>query len=441
MRYVLLTLLAAILVLTFIEPPAPAQIDIGIYALLVLLGTYSLLSISTLMKNGYILLDTKQWLLVLAMVFYAAFFIVSGCLGYWHGASIAKVIRSVAPYLIFFVFLIPALAKTPIVKIQDVFYILIAVGLIQVCYHHYLYFFVGNYHRNVLTVEALFSGRMTSIDGRTTEPLLLATAILPLLNFALDNKNKIVKIISFAIMLLSFFAAMETLVRSMIMAILLGWISFSLLFIYKQTWVERQRIGMASIKMMQFFLLMVVAIFALRIIPWIAVLEDAPIARNTVLLYNAPQLPYAGSEPSLQYLNSYATGRLDEWGAAFQTWRTSGKVGAIFGIGSGVPFKVSGGVSRTYVHNLLLYSLLYQGLLGLFSTVFFYIMLFLNLIQSGLARKERIYLAFASLLAGLFLYALFFAVHKLLAYNAMLLLTASTVFIAPKAVADATKGT
>jgi hypothetical protein len=60
-----------------------------------------------------------------------------------------------------------------------------------------------------------------------------------------------------------------------------------------------------------------------------------------------------------------------------------------------------------------------------------YVLLVAGLWRRALASGDRRYLALAAMVVGLFVYAQFFAVHKLFSYNLMLLLAAQALVQPP----------
>jgi hypothetical protein len=130
--------------------------------------------------------------------------------------------------------------------------------------------------------------------------------------------------------------------------------------------------------------------------------------------------------------SDYSNGRLfDEWLPALSTWADSGLIGWFFGIGAGNTFNVASGEERTYIHNLSIYSLVYGGFFGLFACLWLYYTIFKTLIVRAFQTHQTIYLSFAALLISIFVYGQFFAVHKGLAFNAMLFMIIGIALIQP----------
>jgi O-antigen ligase len=122
------------------------------------------------------------------------------------------------------------------------------------------------------------------------------------------------------------------------------------------------------------------------------------------------------------------TGRFrDEWEPAVDAVLERGLPGLTFGIGAGESFITGAGEERTYIHNLILYCLVYFGSPGLGLMLLSYILLFLALVRRSYAEDDPRYAGLAAMLAGMFVFAQFFAVHKLFSYNLMLVLAAQTL--------------
>jgi hypothetical protein len=134
----------------------------------------------------------------------------------------------------------------------------------------------------------------------------------------------------------------------------------------------------------------------------------------------------------LRSQNSADTGRIaDEWIPALNSVIDDGLPGVFGGIGAGQSFITASGEERTYVHNLLLYGLVYFGAPGLALTLLAYALLLVGLWRRALASADRRYLALAALVVALLTYAQFFAVHKLFSYNLMLMLAVQALVQPP----------
>ena len=112
-------------------------------------------------------------------------------------------------------------------------------------------------------------------------------------------------------------------------------------------------------------------------------------------------------------------GRNDELLSALSVYLSSSSFEILFGIGPGTEFSVEEGDDRSYIHNSVLYFLVYGGVFGLCIYIFIHYYLIRILLRNSRVEKYPISLSLASLLLALLIYAQFFAVHKTLPYNLM----------------------
>ena len=210
-------------------------------------------------------------------------------------------------------------------------------------------------------------------------------------------------------MVLGLFAGAATLTRSIIIAMIIGWVTFIILYLHYQLHIAPHSLKKLIKHFCLYMTAICVAILLISLIPKIHSLEQGLLSR---FLYHP-------SSTSIDYSN----GRIyDEWIPALTAWTNSDMLGLIFGIGAGTTFTVATGEERTYIHNLVIYSLVYGGIYGLLSCLWLYFTIFKTLIYRASQASQIIYLGFAALLASIFAYAQLFAVHKGLAFNAMLFL-------------------
>jgi hypothetical protein len=110
----------------------------------------------------------------------------------------------------------------------------------------------------------------------------------------------------------------------------------------------------------------------------------------------------------------------DEWQPALQTYRSGNMVSWLFGIGAGTPFFTGSGEPRTYIHNLPIYLLLYNGAVGLALYVLLQLGVAWGFVRRVQAKNDFTAFACVSMLAVLNGFALLFAVHKLVAFNLLM---------------------
>ena len=122
-------------------------------------------------------------------------------------------------------------------------------------------------------------------------------------------------------------------------------------------------------------------------------------------------------------------GRIDdEWSPAMAMLGGGGVPAVMLGVGSGQTFVTGEGEARTYVHNLVVYSLLYSGVPGAAMWLLGYLVLTAELFRRGWREARPELLGGSVMVAAMFVYGQFFAVHKLFSYNLMLMLAIQMLF-------------
>jgi hypothetical protein len=117
-----------------------------------------------------------------------------------------------------------------------------------------------------------------------------------------------------------------------------------------------------------------------------------------------------------------------EWVPAVATYINGGPLTWLFGIGVGTSFETADGSPRTYVHNYPLYLLLYNGIVGALAYLVLQANLALWFLRRWLKNGDQAALACLALLTSLGVFSLFFAVHKLIAYNLIMTLAFVAAF-------------
>lgn len=389
-----------ILFLSLVANPAPVSIelaDITLIALPIMIGTLSLVA-----NNEHKLYKTEINLLI-AILIYLSYLLCSALMALAQGIPLLNILRSIGPYINFFPLLFISLLTGRALNPWVVAIIIASVGMMHAGYQIYLYI---THATHAIDTISVLRNRITLIEPRTTLPLSLAAAIMPLC--LLTMKNKLLHLIGAGLFLLAVLANAATLTRSIIISIFIGSITFITLCFYKQLRekiLSYQRIIITASIYVAIFLVFVSII---SLIPKVRMLEQGLFAR----FYH-----YS----SLTSSHDYSNGRIyDEWLPAIHLWANSGTLKLLFGIGSGNIFRVTTGEERTYIHNLLIYSLVYGGIYGLFACLWLYFTIFKTFIIRAFETNQPIYIAYASLLVSIFFYGQLFAVHKGLAFNAML---------------------
>lgn len=307
-----------------------------------------------------------------------------------------SVFRSVAPYVVFLPVAFLGLAGERPGKGRAAIRGLVVGGLMQAGFLLALYVTTGG---RLSDPDAVRYARITLLDPRTTSPLVLGLAILPWAWWpaARSVAAKVGIVVGSSAGAL---AAASTQTRSMILAVVVGGalaIGGALAFRREGAvagWGRRAAGGLVAA-------MVALAVLGLWAPPVNALLR-AIVARSEI---------------------DRDTGRVDdEWTPAVATMLDGGVATVVLGVGSGESYVTAGGEERTYVHNLTIYGLLYFGVLGLAVLVFGYVLLGGLLARRAIRTRDAGDWALAALLVAMFLYAQFFAVHKLLSYNLMLML-------------------
>lgn len=411
MRWILQKLILSSLFLTvlfsLLANPAPVSIEL---ADLFLIGLSVSLGIVSLASTAQYQIQLPEARLLLAIFLYFSYLMISGLLGLLHGVPLLNMMRSLGPYISFFPLLFIGFLPARIVSINRIAVIFIIVGLLQILYLFYLYFFHADSINNTTSV---LRNRITLMDPRTTLPFLLAATLLPGIFFSKSRW------LTLGCILLSLLAGMMTLTRAIVLSMLFGWITLGSLFIYYQFRLKVFSYSYFFKKLASSLFCVLLIMVILSCIPKVHLIESGLIARFF--------------DRSASGHVDYSDGRIfNEWIPALLTWLHSGWLSLFFGIGAGNSFTVLSGEERTYIHNLGIYSLVYGGIFGFVSCLWLYFILFKTLMLRAFQSFYPItYLAFSALLASLFFYGQLFAVHKGLAFNVMLFILIGIALIQP----------
>lgn len=402
------------MLISLLANPAPVSIEM---ADLILIGLPFFLGILCLaVTSNYVIHQTEARLLV-AVILYLCYLLLSMLLGLLHGVPLLGVLRSIGPYVNFFPLILMSFLPIRFMNPWRIGYILMLVGFLQADYHLYLYF---SHTGETLNTFDILKSRITLIEPRTTLPLILSLAILPLAFFS--YKRTSLRLLAMTFIMLGCFASIATLTRSVILAIMMGIVTFTLLNVYMQSRSKTLLVLSFVSQLIFYSLLLILGVVVVSMIPKIRLLEQGLFVRFF-------------SASSIAVNPDYSNGRLyDEWIPALNTWRHSDVFTLLFGIGAGNAFTVASGEERTYIHNLSIYTLVYGGIFGLCTSLWLYFTVFRTLILRALQTHKTIYLSLASLLLSLFVYAQLFAVHKGLAFNAMLFLIITLALCQPESI-------
>lgn len=376
------------LLLTLVANPAPQGIgpfEIIIALLMLTVLLFCLRSKLSIRRTNSVVLFL--WLLYIISLGLSAGY------GLIQGAHPYKVLGSIAPFLVFTPIILYTFAKPQTSIITTLVNALIIVGTFQALFLLYLYF---GRSISLQNVDNVIQYRTTYLDPRTTLPFLLASATLPLTKITLSNLKSFLWII---VVGLSFLAAFTTQTRSLILAVIFGiLVYFSLALL---------SFALNNIKFSKKTVIKAIsAVFITLIIGLLVMVQSNTFqALTSAVVYRS--------------VTASDNGRIeDEWKPAIKQWSNGSTVNYLIGMGLGIPFenKVLG--NQTFMHNILLYNLIYGGFFGLIIILGMYIFLVTILFSSGL-NEPLIWSSLACILAML-LYAQFFAVFKSLGYNCML---------------------
>jgi len=393
--------------LTLVGAPAPSAVTPVELSLAGLVGLGALWIVGGVLVRP-MPLDDAQPLLLAAVGGYLASFALSMVVGVAYGAPTLSMLRAVLPYVLFLP--IAAVGLMPSVRDGAVRGILVACVLAGLAHSALLLGLYLTGVQNLLDTQTILVGRTTLLDARTTLPLFLGAAVLPL--HVVARGSWPARVGAIALMALAALGSFSTQTRAQLLALGCAYVAF--FFLYSR-WEARMRGDHPTLAFLR---------FGRR-----AAITTALLAA-TILA--TPPLRALASAVVLRSQATGDNGRIqEEWIPVITEALQHGVTGVLFGIGGGQSFITIAGEERTYVHNLMLYALLYNGAIGLLLVLFLYLALFATLVRRAHVQRSAVYLSFASLLVALFVYAQLFAVHKLLSFNAMLALVIFVAFVRP----------
>lgn len=417
MGKIILAVTFFILLMSLLANPAPVSIELEDLILIALPFALGLLCLAA---TRHMLIYKIQYELATAILFYCGYLMLSMLVGLLHGVPLLNILRAIGPYLNFIPLLTISILPPRTINPWIIALILTVIGALQACFQLYLYF---SHSMNIANTQDVLRGRITLLNPRATLPLVLAVAILP---FSFISKKGLtetqailIKTTSICLILLGLLGGIVTLTRSIVLSILFGWLLFITLSIYQQLRTKKIPFSQTSRKFIYYALALLILISAVSLVPKIQMLEQGLFDR----FYSS----------SFSRATDYSNGRIyDEWIPALTSWMDSDLLSLFFGIGAGNTFTISSGEERSYIHNMLIYHLVYGGVFGLMASVSLYLIALKTLITRARQTKQTVYLSFAALLGSIFFYGQFFAVHKGLAFNAMLFLILALTLYQPE---------
>ena len=392
MKYLILF---TIFMMTLISDPAPKSIGV----LQVFIGGFTfILSFMSLLSAKKLVIDNNRKILITSFAVYVVLFGISTLPSIFRDEDgLSGAMRSLTPYCVFIpLFVLGLDSKIEIRKIRDVF---ILIGIIHSFYLIYLFIFNPNASLGLTDYRYL---RTTVLDPRTTHPLFFSSIFLPLSNIFGEKIRLKYRLFNILIVILSFFAGITTQTRSQIIAIICGVIFF--VFFYFIYTLKRSIISTIIEFGKVIVLLLAFAGTSYIVVSPVRSITDAILQRNDDVGDN---------------------GRNGELFSVLNVYSQSSVFQILFGIGAGTEFSVEEAEDRSYVHNSIIYFLAYGGIVGLLVMIFLHYESLRILLKNCKYETNPDSLSFASLLTALFIYVQFFAVHKTLPYNLMLVLILS----------------
>lgn len=401
---VLLTALNTIVLFAvLIGRPAPTSLGI----VEVLIGACAA---AALFASVWLFLSRANWPLqpyqriaLLCLCLFVLPILISVVVGAVQGVRWEAMFRAVTPYLalVGVGFAAPASSER---YVRHLVVLLVIVGVLHGLYLLTLFFGVLSLGADATSIRF---ARITLLDPRTTMPLVLAGVVLPWTFFARVSGWG-TRVLMVAAVGIASLGAAATLTRSMILAVLVSMVS--IVFIL---WV-RQAVRHAPLRVA---IRKGVAVVSLLMI----------VAAGTVVV--TPPLRSLAGAVLVRAQTAGDTGRVDdEWIPAIGMLGGGGVPAALTGIGAGQTFVTAGGEERTYVHNLVIYALLYSGIPGATMWLLGYLILTVELLRRGWREDRPELLGGAVMVVAIFIYGQFFAVHKLLSYNLMLFFAIQMLF-------------
>lgn len=337
-------------------------------------------------------------------VVYTIFFILTGFVGLLAGNELIDVARSVAPYVGLIIALAPWWwCRAPLTS-RSLNTQLAIVGAGQAIFT----FFIFGANTISLDSSTILASRVTQFDARLTMPFTMAAAVIGFVRAAFAPVFSARQIVYLGLAILSLAACLATQTRSQLLSVVIGGLVALIFGIF----VGKNARHKISPKLKRRLVwLMIVSVVGVTLL--LVFTEFGSALLNALLLRNA----------------AVGDGRIDyEVIPALNLYTSSGPVVWLVGVGSGTPFVDDALESRTYLHNLTLYALLYGGVVGVIIVLLLWGLLAARLNTLWRQQGDPEWLALLAVIAAMFCYAQFFAVHKILPFNLMLWLAATCVF-------------
>jgi hypothetical protein len=342
-----------------------------------------------------------------AISLYTVAFLLSGLVGLALGNAPAEVARSVLPYAGFVFALLPWWQAGARLKAATLNSALAVVGLGQ----SLLIFSIFGSNTLSFDANSILVARVTQFDQRLTMPFTIAASVIGAMRAVFAPMLSARQILYAGLALLATVACMATQTRSQVLSILIGAGIVALMMLFAPRgrrspvpdWLRRRLVVLMA-------LAAAFAVFLLLFTSLGTIILDVLAARG----------------------NEKTDGRIDyEVIPALELYRDSGIGAWLFGVGAGTPFIDSILDERTYLHNLSLYALLYGGVIGFVIVHWLWWLLAKRLNAAWRERGDGEALTLLGVMIGMFVFAQFFAVHKILPFNLILWLAVSCVVTQP----------
>lgn len=371
-------------------------------------GPVELILALSIMWAGFLtlpdVLNMRSPLRYLPGILLLASICISAVMGIANDATLPDVFRSAAPYMLLSLAL-PYMVSGRVEFDRE----FLLRGVTAVAALHSLYllaiYFVVNDHFDA--PSDILVNRITIIDNRGINPAFLVGSASSVAVYALA-KSKLAKILAASLATASILAAVATIARTFAIASVLGPLSILTLSLVVMGRKPARKAAVATV------IVIGMAGICVASIPAFSVMLDAMLLRHETQVAS-------GTDASGE--TTVGGGRLtDEWPSAWKRYTEGTIVEKVFGIGAGNPFTLNDGTERTYVHNWPLYLILYQGIFGVVAFTIFITTLALTTLYQWWKRDDVVSLACLGILATMYSSAMFFANHKLISFNLLLVI-------------------
>lgn len=379
--------LAGILgLLVLIAYPAPSTVGAAEILMAGVAGLF-LLHIVVL-RRRFIRLEDSGKVVGWCLLAHVLGWFLAGVVGVAGGVDAMTLGRSLLPQILFAPLALLGLSFVDSKDTRRVVAILMTAGVLHALYLLGLGIFA---YAGAGSASDLVLSRITFLDPRTTMPLFLALAPFGLA--AMVEGRWRGRALGLGALILALSGSLVTQTRAQILAVLVAVLVFGAVYV-----ISRPKLSVVVAA------LVVVGLGGLTvaIVPPLKSLAMAVFERQSQVGDNARFS--------------------EEWMPALSQWDLRGGASPAVGIGLGVPIKDFSGDEKTYIHNQTIYTLVYSGVLGFVLIGSLYFGSFAVLLRRYWLDRTYVDLAAASCLASLFVYAQFFAVHKLFSFNFMVFL-------------------